>query len=199
MSFFQQIEIDSIKNAFKSKNLYFIWFIFLLVMFFSGNPSIEWICLIGLSFAFSLIFVVDLKEFIIPDSAQIIIFILANILILISPNFDFYLSYLGAIIAFSVFYSLHFFYEKIMHKTGLGLGDVKLFTNIGLLTGLLFFNVFLIILTIMSLSFLVIRQFSKDKNEHIPYGPFIVSSAWITILYQENLSYFIQNYINMIS
>lgn len=193
MAFFEQIEIESIKQAFKSTNLYFVWLLFVTTLVLSGLPiNSSWVIMVILSFVFSLIFVVDIKEYIIPDSTQISVFVLANALIFFNPYSNWIISYSGGLFAFLIFFALHYVYDKILKRPALGFGDVKLFANVGLLTGILYFNNFLVLLTGMSLVFLLVRIFINKKEKQIPYGPFIVSSAWLCLLYQESIDIFIK-------
>lgn len=184
MAFIEQIEKQSIKNL--KKNLWF----YLTILGFSAplyfvntDYSIAYLVLIAIIFA--AIFIIDIKEYIIPDSSQIAIFILANGLIFTSEYRSFAESYAGFAFAGGMFALVYFIAEKYLGKEVLGFGDVKLFANVGLLIGFFSVNYFLWVLTLTSGSFVLLKILFGKKDKLIPYGPFIVISAWICLLYAD--------------
>lgn len=183
MAFIEQIEKDSLKDLIKN-----FWFYVSIAAFTIPLAFVQTdyniITLIAIAVVFAAIFVIDIKEYIIPDSSQVIIFILANILIYSSYERGFTESYAGFIFAGGIFWSIYYFAEKALKKEVLGFGDVKLFANVGLLLGFFSFNYFLWVLTITSGSFILLKLIIGKKNKLIPYGPFIVLSAWVCLLFK---------------
>ena len=89
---------------------------------------------------FIIIFFIDLKHLIIPDSLVLLIGILALGKLLL-PDLDniftsLYPSALGAFIAFLFIGSLIFFYQYFRKIEGMGFGDLKLFIVLGFLFGI---------------------------------------------------------------
>ena len=182
MALIEKIEINALKEAFKSPFLY-VGFIIFAGIAYSVNTIISFPLLLAIAFVFSLILVIDFKHYIIPDTAQVALFILANLLVYTSVDRFWVESYIGFALALFVFGGIYVVFEYLLKKPAIGLGDVKLLANVGLLLGALSFNVFLWILTITAGSFVIIKKLRKSENKMIPYGPFIVVSAWICLLY----------------
>ena len=57
--------------------------------------------------------------------------------------------------------------------------------DVGLLLGFFGFNYFLWILSVSSVIFIVIKKLLKGKKKLIPYGPFIVLSTWVCLLFED--------------
>ena len=182
MALIEKIEINALKEAFKNPFLYVCFIIFAGIAY-SVNTIISFPLLLAIAFVFSLILVIDFKHYIIPDSAQVALFILANLLVYTSIDRFWVESYIGFALALFVFGGIYIVFEYLLKKPAIGLGDVKLLANVGLLLGALSFNVFLWILTITAGSFVIIKKLRKSENKMIPYGPFIVVSAWVCLLY----------------
>ncbi|MCP4355685.1 MAG: prepilin peptidase [Proteobacteria bacterium] len=192
MVIIEQIERDSLKEAIKKPALYVVTAIFLAVMSSSGSPQPEWILYSAIAFILALIFIIDIKHYIIPDSAQFALFIISNLLICFSDNHSFIQSYAGAGFAFAIFYSIYYVYDTFLNKEALGFGDVKLFANAGLLLGFLHFNNFLLVLTAISVVFVIGKSVSKSENKLIPYGPLISFAMWLCLIYPTPIDLAIQ-------
>lgn len=182
MALIEQIEKQELKLAFKNLWTYFLMVAFALPIYFSTQDYNLYI-LVGLAIVFAIIFVIDVKEYIIPDTCQLATFILANILIYFSPERNFVEAYIGFAFSGLIFASVYYVGEKILKKSILGFGDVKLFAVIGLLLGFFGFNYFLWVLTIFSGVFVILRKTFTSKKGNFPFGPFIVVSAWICLLF----------------
>lgn len=197
MAYIEKIEIDALKQAVKSPSLY-ICFGILSSIIFSINTIMSLPILLSIAFVFSLIIVIDIKHFIIPDSAQVALFILANLLIYTSIDRFWLESYIGFALAIFVFGGIYALFEYVVKKPAIGFGDVKLLANVGLLLGALSFNMFLWILTLTAGGFIIFKRLLGSKEKIIPYGPFIVVSAWICLLYYFPLNHFYLNLLNNI-
>lgn len=133
-------------------------------------------------FALLVVFVIDFKYQLIPDTIQIIIALLGIIYTGIDyPNFLSHI--LGAVLGGGAFFLIGIIGKAIYKKEGMGFGDVKLMAGLGLVFG---FNKILVI-TILSFFiaaivsiFLVIFR-AKKIDSYIPFGPFIVISTVLVI------------------
>ena len=162
MALIEKIEINALKEAFKNPFLYVCFIIFAGIAY-SVNTIISFPLLLAIAFVFSLILVIDFKHYIIPDSAQVALFILANLLVYTSIDRFWVESYIGFALALFVFGGIYIVFEYLLKKPAIGLGDVKLLANVGLLLGALSFNVFLWILTITAGSFVIIKSLENLK------------------------------------
>ena len=107
-----------------------------IVLFLINGPSIEFIfCSLSISILLS-IAVIDIEHRIIPNSLSISLLLLGFVYSIFSNNLDLISSFLGAVIGFSIFYSITIIYSYIKEQEGLGIGDAKLLAAIGSNLGL---------------------------------------------------------------
>ena len=107
-----------------------------IVLFLINGPSIEFIfCSLSISILLS-IAVIDIEHRIIPNSLSISLLLLGFVYSIFSNNLDPINSFLGAVIGFSIFYSITIIYSYIKEQEGLGIGDAKLLAAIGSNLGL---------------------------------------------------------------
>lgn len=121
--------------------------------------------------------VIDLKTQIIPSKLIVAIFFISLIYkIYIGEIFD---SITGMLISFFILWLI-----AVISKGGMGGGDIKLISALGVLSG------FKGILTIISLSFIlggIVAVFLiitkvKSRKDAVPFAPFIAISTVITLL-----------------
>ena len=106
-----------------------------LIIYFLFGISLTTIFLMVLGLSFLIIFFIDLKYFIIPNSLTFSMMILGFIKSF-DPNLDsifpnYLNSLIGGIFGYGVIFSIIFFYRQIRKKEGMGLGDAKLLAVIG--------------------------------------------------------------------
>ena len=107
-----------------------------IILFLIYGPSIEFI-FYSLSISILLsIAVIDIEHRIIPNSLSISLLLLGFVYSIFSNNLDLISSFLGAVIGFSIFYSITIIYSYIKEQEGLGIGDAKLLAAIGSNLGL---------------------------------------------------------------
>lgn len=174
----------TLKSGFKIDFVFTIIFfvIYNLLSFF--NPlSITVIIYYITIFALSLAFSIDFKYQLIPDEVDILIGVCAiiNLLLNISSWWDYLL---GSLIGAAIFYSLNLIALIVLKKEGMGMGDVKLMGALGLLFGIK--NILVITLisffigAIIGVIVMIIKR--KEKEEYIPFGPFIVIGV-VTLMF----------------
>lgn len=198
MAFIEKFEIDELKLSLKNPYTYLVFALFAAPVFFVSSMYSTYL-LVLLAFISAVIFVIDLKEYIIPDTTQILIFLTTLAMLYYTPGV-FYLEHImGLIFATVMFGGIYAVYEYVLKKPALGFGDVKLFANVGLLLGFFSFNYFLWVLSISSIIFIIIKKVKlnkTDSNKLIPYGPFIVLSAWVCLLFK---NFFETIYMNVMT
>lgn len=171
----------TLKQDFKIDVLYTVIFIVLFnafVYFLDANLTTYLYTIV--SFSLSIAFSVDIRFRLIPDETHLVI-ILAAIINLIANLSNWWNYLLGAIIGGAIFWGLGILSLIIFKKEGMGFGDVKLMTALGLMFGIK--NI--LVITLVSFVFgaiiggalLIIKR--NDNDGYIPFGPFIVVGTLI--------------------
>lgn len=131
-------------------------------------------------------FVVDLKEQIIPNRLNLLMFEIGLVILFLHgfTNINISLNMLlGMVAGAGIFMLITLLGGMIAGKEAMGMGDVKLMGTLGLYFGLQ--NIVVVsvlsflIGAIISVIYMVIKR--KNANTYIPFGPFIVVSSIITI------------------
>jgi len=178
-----------------------------LILLILNDYKIDWLLFRNLVFflcGISVIFI-DAKHFIIPDVISLPMIVLGILFSFVVPlPFTESLpgwqtSLNGAILGFSVFFAIAWFFKKVKKQDGLGGGDIKYIAGVGAFTGwvgvlfVLFFSSFLALIVYMFSILLGNKQErvniaentenidTKQKRE-IAYGPFITIASFIFLL-----------------
>ena len=177
---------------------------YFIVELLSGLAFMFFYKTLGLSFDFVLIciiflilliiFFIDLKHYIIPDSLNfslILIGIIKNFTTqdLLKFNYNLPDSLFGGALGYLTIWLIIFIYKRIRNKEAMGLGDAKLLSAFGFLLG---FQSVLPIVFIASISGLIYVLPSliinkKNLQNIIPFGPFIIISGIIYYFYAESI------------
>ena len=159
---------------------------------FNNFPTI--IFLSTLSLFYIIIFFIDLKNFIIPDSLNFSIMALAlfkNFLPISNTSFiqDINQSLTGGMIGYSIIWLIIYLYKLVKKIEGMGLGDAKLMAGIGLLFGWQSVPFVLFVSAFLGLIFVLPSLMNKQKNmrSKIPFGPFIIVACLIYFIYGDLL------------
>ena len=163
-----------------------------LVLYLIFGISFTTLLLIILSVVFLIIFFIDLKHYIIPNSLTYSMMILGFIKSF-DPNLDpifpnFLNSLIGGLLGYGIIWSIIYFYRQFKKKEGMGLGDAKLFAVIGFWFGWISipFVVFLSsIIALLSVLPDLLRS-SKKLSSQIPFGPFIILGTIFYLVFQDN-------------
>jgi len=153
---------------------------FTIIYYFYGI-SITSLLLVILSVFFVIIFFIDLKHFIIPNSLTFPLMFIGFIKSF-DPNLDNSLfpnyinSLIGGVIGYLIIWLIIFVYKKIRNKEGMGLGDAKLLSAIGFWFGWVSIPFVLFLSSIIALGLSLPSLINKSKNlsSQIPFGPYII-------------------------
>lgn len=151
--------------------------------YFVFGFSNEFLIAILVSSFMMIVIVSDINYLIIPDEVTLFFCILMFIVKLATEGVESaILSVLSGLFLFGLMYFIMRLGNFIFKKESLGGGDVKLMFFVGLTIGpiLGMFSIFLSSLIALPLSLLV---FLKDKDNVIPFGPFILIAAFAIILF----------------
>ena len=164
-----------------------------LIIYFLFGISLTTILLMILSLSFLIIFFIDLKHFIIPNSLTFSMMILGFIksfdpnLNSIFPNYV--NSLIGGLFGYGVIFSIIFFYKQIRKKEGMGLGDAKLLAVIGFWFGWIAIPFVLFLSSIFALVSVIPDLIKKNKKmtSQIPFGPYIILATIFYLVFKNYL------------
>lgn len=138
-----------------------------------------------LSSLMMLIFISDFSYYIILDSPLIIASILLFILKFIFWGYkDALISIVSGILLFLVMYLIKIIGDKLFKRESLGGGDIKLAFVIGYALGFRLSLIAIILSSFLALPYSV-ASLKLQKNNEVPFGPFLVSSLFIVFLFQD--------------
>ncbi len=163
---------------------------FFLIYFIYGVTATT-LLLIILSVGFIIIFFIDLKHSIIPNSLTFPLMILGFIksfdpnLNSLFPNYV--NSLIGGLFGYGIIWSIIFFYKQVRKKEGMGFGDAKLLCVIGFWFGWIAIPFVIFISSIVALFSVIPSLIKKSKNmsSQIPFGPFIILGCILYIIFTE--------------
>ena len=137
-------------------------------------------------------FVVDLKEQIIPNRLNLLMFEVGMVFVFLQGfnNINIALNMLvGMITGAGIFFAITLLGGLIAGKEAMGMGDVKLMGALGLFFGLqniVAISVMAFLIgAIASIIYMIVNR--KNADTYIPFGPFIVISSVITIFVPFNI------------
>ena len=163
---------------------------FILIYFFYGI-SLTTVLLLILALAFIIIFFIDLKHFIIPNSLTFPLMIIGFVKSFdpnLSELFPNYInSIIGGIFGYGIIWLIIFFYKILRNKEGMGLGDAKLLAAIGFWFGwiALPFVIFSSSIVALLVVFPSLLNKSKKFSSEIPFGPYIIIGCILYIIFIE--------------
>ncbi len=170
---------------------------FLLIYYLFGI-SITSLLFAILSIFFIIIFFIDLKHFIIPNTLTFPLMAIGfiksfdpNLNTSIFPN---YLnSLLGGIIGYLIIWTIIYLYKKFRNIEGMGLGDAKLLSAIGFWFGWISLPFIIFISSLVALLVVAPSLVNKSKkmSSEIPFGPYIVIGCILFISFSNEIKYFI--------
>ena len=167
---------------------------YFIVELLTGLAFIFFYKTLGLSFDFVLIciiflilliiFFIDLKHYIIPDSLNfslILIGIIKNFTTqdLLKFNYNLPDSLFGGALGYLIIWLIIFIYKQIRNKEAMGLGDAKLLSAFGFLLGFKSIFIILFVASVLGLIFVLPSLLLKNRSTGsiIPFGPFIILAA----------------------
>ena len=172
----------------------FLGAISFLFIYLNFGLTITTLLLMILAIFFIIIFFIDLKHFIIPDSLTFPLMIIGfiksfdpNLNTSIFPNFV--NSFIGGILGYLIIWFIIFFYKQIRKREGMGLGDAKLMSVIGFWFGWISLPYVIFLSSFIALFFAIPQLMNKTKkmSSEIPFGPYIISATIIFIIFSDSL------------
>ena len=158
----------------------------------TADISVTFPIVIILLFVLMLISAADAKYTIIPDeftiAAAVLSLIFAVIDLFTAQNFitTWYAPILGGLCGGAVLIVMDLFSTLIFKKTGFGFGDVKLLAALGVMFGLKYIFILLVLACFAAAFHFVVIIFAgkAKKGIYLPMGPYICVGAWLVIILQ---------------
>jgi leader peptidase (prepilin peptidase)/N-methyltransferase len=149
------------------------------------GPSIKLAFYLVYFAAFTLILITDIERRLILNVVTYPAILIAIVASFVTPGITWQSALLGGAIAFVFFLLAALAGNALFGSGALGGGDVKLAAFIGLATGfpLVIEAVTLAILIGAAISLVLLVTRVRRLRDHIPYGPFLVAGAVITLLW----------------
>ena len=146
-----------------------------------------------LSLSLIIIFFIDLKHFIIPNSITFPMMAL-GFAKSFDPNLDsifpnYILSLFGGLFGYGIIWCITFFYKQIKKKEGMGLGDAKLLSVFGFWFGLKAVPFVIFLSSAIALISVIpdLMKKSKTMSSQIPFGPYIILGASIYLILENKI------------
>jgi leader peptidase (prepilin peptidase)/N-methyltransferase len=128
---------------------------------------------------------IDLDTMLLPDQLTLSLLWLGLILSIESPFVSSQDSLIGAAVGYLSLWSLYWAFKLLTGKEGMGYGDFKLLAAIGAWVGWQHLPVVILLSSfvgaVAGVTLLTIQ--GKDRNQPIPFGPYLAAAGWLTILY----------------
>ena len=169
-----------------------------LIIYYLFGISITSLLFAILSIFFIIIFFIDLKHFIIPNTLTFPLMAIGfiksfdpNLNTTIFPN---YLnSLLGGIIGYLIIWTIIYLYKKFRNIEGMGLGDAKFLSAIGFWFGWISLPFIIFISSLVALLVVAPSLVNKSKkmSSEIPFGPYIIIGCILFISFSNQIKYFI--------
>lgn len=198
------------KPVFRKKNFnneFNLWYglptmILFPILYLKYGLSIEFFAFSLLASALVTVVTVDFKYCIIPDKTNLFIFVTGIIYVLallMNKQIPLAINHiLGGLIGGGIFLALALISLVIYKQEGMGFGDVKLMTGLGLFYGIK--GILVLILLGFAVGAVVciglIVSKIKSMKDYIPFGPFLVLAA--TLLMFIPSGFFVDWYFNLL-
>lgn len=191
--------IPTLKTGFKTDIVYSLIMLILnnLIIYFVGTTYLAYIYSIMVAMLIVAL-VIDFKMQLIPDTVQVVIFLL-GIVVTIIDRTNWLGHVIGMLLGGLIFVFIAIFSKIVFRKEGMGMGDIKLMTGLGLIFGIKklpvsfmdFFAQADVILTITIIAFflaaivaiVLIITNKTDASQYMAFGPYIVIATVLVVLF----------------
>ncbi len=151
------------------------------------------ILMIAMPFLVALV-AIDLEFMILPDQLNIIVGVLGLIYVVLTSDYTLAPA-LGQSLGAGLFFAglvfiIGWMMSKLLKKDALGFGDVKFFAVAGIWLGIAFLPVFLVLSGMIGLAMGIFWKYVL-KQDRFPFGPALIASFTVCILFFEQIQLFL--------
>jgi prepilin signal peptidase PulO-like enzyme (type II secretory pathway) len=135
----------------------------------------------------SLLSVIDIRHFILPDLLTLPGIVLGFVLAPMFLGVPLIFSLAGALVGGGLFALLAVIFYALRKRHGLGFGDVKLLAMVGAWGGVIALLPTVLFASIAALLYLPVRMVLEGVGlrQPVPFGPFLALGGWLSILHQD--------------
>ncbi len=164
--------------------------LFMCLALFTFQSLLDILIITIIFYTFIIIFFIDIKNYIIPDSLNFFLIFLGIIKNFfpdtsLNLNQDMFQSLTGGALGYFIIWLIIFLYKKIKNVEAMGMGDAKLLSALGFLLGFQSIFPILFIASILGLVFsmpnLILGKSSLKSS--LPFGPFLILASIICYFY----------------
>jgi len=135
---------------------------------------------------------IDIDKMLLPDQLTLPLLWLG---LLLSVNSTFVSpqdAIIGAALGYLSLWSLYWAFKLLTGKEGMGYGDFKLLGALGAWLGWQHLPIVILLSSfvgaIVGITMLILQD--KDKSQPIPFGPYLATAGWLTLLYGDSIAQF---------
>ncbi len=155
------------------------------LLWLTVGPSVRLVLYLIYAAVFALVLVTDLERRLILNAVMYPAIALAAVAAFFTPGMTWWSGWLGGLIGFVLFFVAHLAGHALFGSCALGQGDITLATFVGLITGfpLVIEALLWTIISGAVISLLLIVTRRRTLRDYIPYGPFLVIGAVVTLMW----------------
>lgn len=147
--------------------------------------SVQTLFAVPLTWALICLCMIDIDRQILPDDITLPFLWLGLACNMSGVFTDVYSSLIGAMAGYGVLWSMFIAFKLATGKEGMGYGDFKLFAMLGAWLGWQMLPLIILLSSmlgaVIGISLILFRK--HDKNIPIPFGPYLVISGWIAMIW----------------
>jgi len=157
--------------------------------------SLQTLFALLLTWALICLSVIDLEHSLLPDDITLPFMWLGLACNVFGVFTDITSSLIGAMLGYSILWSIFMGFKVMTGKEGMGYGDFKLLALLGAWLGWQSLPLIILLSSIAAslIGIIMILFRGRDKSVAFPYGPYLAIAGWITLLWGEEL---IGTYLN---
>src|SRR5699024_1193309 len=95
----------------------------------------------------------------------------------------------GAVAGYLVLWSIYWLFRLLTGKEGMGYGDFKLLAALGAWVGWQYLPMMILLSSLVGavVGLTLILARGRDRNQPMPFGPFLAADGFLTLLWGEEL------------
>jgi len=164
----------------------------LLSVVIAWHFGFNWQALAGLVLTWALIALtmIDFDHQLLPDSITLPFIWIGLTLSLWGVFIDSRTAIIGALAGYLSLWSVYHLFKMITGKEGMGFGDFKLLSMLGAWMGWKMLPAIILLSSavgaVVGIALILLR--GRDRNIPIPFGPYLATAGWITLLWGKDIT-----------